>query len=65
MCRNLDLARVEIISDKCTKTRLLLSASSVVRAVQRHRTGVGSIPAKRPMIEEFFLTVPGRFLTCA
>ncbi len=33
--------------------------SSVVRAVHRHRTGVGSIPAGGPIVDEFFSTVPG------
>ncbi len=33
--------------------------SLVVRAVHRHRTGVGSIPAGRPIVDEFFSTVPG------
>ncbi len=32
----------------------------VVRAVHRHRTGVGSIPAGGPyFVDEFFSTVPG------
>ncbi len=36
--------------------------SLVVRAVHRHRTGVGSIPAGRPytVVDEFFSTVPGK-----
>ena len=33
--------------------------SLVVRAVDRHRTGVGSIPAGGPIVDEFFSTVPG------
>ncbi len=33
--------------------------SLVVRAVHRHRTGVGSIPAAGPIVDEFFSTVPG------
>ena len=33
--------------------------SLVVRAVHRHRTGVGSIPAGGPIVDEFFSTVPG------
>ena len=33
--------------------------SVVVRAVHRHRTGVGSIPAGGPIVDEFFSTVPG------
>ncbi len=32
--------------------------SLVVRAVHRHRTGVGSIPAGGPIVDEFFPTVP-------
>ena len=32
--------------------------SLVVRAVHRHRTGVGSIPAGGPIVDEFFSTVP-------
>ena len=32
----------------------------VVRAVHRHRTGVGSIPAGGPIVDEFFSTVPGK-----
>ncbi len=28
-------------------------------AVHRHRTGVGSIPAGGPIVDEFFSTVPG------
>ena len=34
--------------------------SLVVRAVHRHRTGVGSIPAGGPIVDEFFSTVPGK-----
>ena len=33
--------------------------SLVIRAVHRHRTGVGSIPAGGPIVDEFFSTVPG------
>ena len=33
--------------------------SLVVRAPHRHRTGVGSIPAGGPIVDEFFSTVPG------
>ncbi len=33
--------------------------SLVVRAVHWHRTGVGSIPAGGPIVDEFFSTVPG------
>ena len=33
--------------------------SLVVRAVHQHRTGVGSIPAGGPIVDEFFSTVPG------
>ncbi len=33
--------------------------SLVVRAVHRHRTGLGSIPAGEPIVDEFFSTVPG------
>ena len=33
--------------------------SLVVRAVHRNRTGVGSIPAGGPIVDEFFSTVPG------
>ena len=33
--------------------------SLVVRAVHRHRTGVGSIAAGGPIVDEFFSTVPG------
>ncbi len=33
--------------------------SLVVGAVHRHRTGVGSIPAGGPIVDEFFSTVPG------
>ncbi len=33
--------------------------SLVVRAVHRHRTGVGSIPAGGPIVDELFSTVPG------
>ena len=33
--------------------------SLVLRAVHRHRTGVDSFPAGRPIVENFFLTVPG------
>ena len=33
--------------------------SLVVRAVHRHRTGVGSIPAGGPIVDEFFSNVPG------
>ncbi len=33
--------------------------SLVARAVYRNRTGVGSIPAGGPMVDEFFTTVPG------
>ncbi len=33
--------------------------SLVVRAVHRHRTGVGSIPAGGPIVDEFFSTLPG------
>ena len=32
----------------------------VVRAVHRHRTGVGSISARGPMVDDFFSTVPGK-----
>ena len=33
----------------------------MVRAVHRHRTGVGSIPAGGPyIVDEFFSTVPGK-----
>ena len=32
--------------------------SSVVRALHRHRRGVGSIPAGGPMVDEFFSAVP-------
>ena len=35
--------------------------SSVVRALHRHRKGVGSIPAGGPIVDEFFSTVPGWF----
>ena len=35
--------------------------SSVVRALHRHRKGVGSIPAGGPVVDEFFSTVPGWF----
>ena len=38
--------------------------NSVVRALHRHRKGVGSIPAGGPWVDEFFSTVPGWFLTC-
>ena len=35
--------------------------SLVVRAVHRHRTGVGSIPAGGPyIVDDFFSTVPGK-----
>ena len=34
--------------------------SFVVRAVHRHRTGVGSIPAGGLIVDEFFSTVPGK-----
>ncbi len=35
--------------------------SLVVRAVHRHRTGVGSIPAEGPAeVNELFSTVPGQ-----
>jgi hypothetical protein len=30
-----------------------------VRAAHRHRTGVGSIPAGGPIVDEFLSTVPG------
>ncbi len=33
--------------------------SLVLRAVHRHRTGVGSIPAGGPIVDEFFSIVPG------
>ena len=36
-----------------------LLPSLVVKAVHRHRTGVGSIPAGEPIVVEFFSTVPG------
>ena len=35
--------------------------SSAVRALYRHSKGVGSIPARRPIVDEFFSTVPGWF----
>ena len=35
--------------------------SSVVRALHRHRKGVGSIPAGGPIVDEFFSTVSGWF----
>ena len=35
--------------------------SSVVRALHRHRKGVGLIPAGGPIVDEFFSTVPGWF----
>ncbi len=39
--------------------------SLVVRAVHRHRTDVGSIPARGPIVDEFFSTVPAvRISTC-
>ena len=38
--------------------------SLVVRAVHRHRTGIGSIPAGGLIVDEFFSTVPGRISTC-
>ncbi len=34
--------------------------SLAVRAVYRHRTGVGSIRAGGPIVDEFFSTVPGK-----
>ena len=34
--------------------------SLLVRAVHRHRTGVGSIPAGGPIVDNFFSTVPGK-----
>ena len=34
--------------------------SLVVRAVHRHRAGVGSIPAGGPIVDEFFSTLPGK-----
>ena len=36
-----------------------LLRSLVVRAVHRHHTGVGSIPAGEPIVDEFFSTVHG------
>ena len=33
----------------------------MVRALHRHRKGVGSIPAGEPIVDEFFSTVPGWF----
>ena len=48
---------------KCTLITLALVShlrSLVVRAVHRHRTGVGSIPAGGLyIVDEFFATVPG------
>ena len=38
--------------------------SSVVRALHRHRKGVGSIAAGGPIDDEFFSTVSDWFLTC-
>ena len=38
--------------------------SLVVRALHRSRKGVGSIPAGRPIVDEFFLTVPALNLIC-
>ena len=35
-----------------------LIRSLVVKAVHRHRTGMGSIPAGGPIVDEFFSTVP-------
>ena len=35
--------------------------SSVVIALHRHRKGVGSIPARGPVVDEFFSTVSGWF----
>ena len=40
-------------------SRLLLPATSVVRALHRHRKGVGSNPAGGFIVHEFFSTVPG------
>ena len=40
-------------------THISYLRSLVVRAVHRHRTGVGSIPAGGPIVDEFFSTVPG------
>ena len=33
--------------------------SLVVKALRRYCTGVGSIPAGEPLVDEFFSTVPG------
>ncbi len=47
---------------KCTFITLapvIYLRSLVVRAVHRHRTGEGSIPAGGPIVDEFFSTVPG------
>ena len=41
--------------------------SSVVIALHRHRKGVGSIPARGPVVDEFFSTVSGfwpKFVKC-
>ena len=35
-----------------------LVVRAVVRAVHRHRTGMRSIPAGGPIVDEFFSTVP-------
>ncbi len=43
-----------------TLARVSYLRSLVVRAVHRHRTGVGSIPAGGPIVDEFFSTVPGQ-----
>ena len=31
----------------------------MARALDRHRKGIGSIPAGGPIVDEFFSTVPG------
>ena len=51
---------------QCLITLALVSylRSSVVRALHRHRKGVGSIPAGGPIVDEFFSTVPGFFDMC-
>ncbi len=36
-----------------------LAPVNYLRSLVRHRTGVGSIPAGGPIVDEFFSTVPG------
>ncbi len=58
MC-NLLRVPVEVAEVPVELSRLHYLRSLVVRAVHRHRTGVGSIPAGGPLVDDFFSTVPG------